>query len=117
VTVFPRIVAPGVNIFTTGLVQNNAASYVSATGTSLSAPHVTGAVALLLSAFPNLTIDQEISVLTTSAKPIGSPTPDNDAGSGGLDVYAAYQAMLKLTGIPVPPSSSAVHVYFPVVGQ
>jgi subtilisin family serine protease len=115
--IFPRIVAPGVNIFTTGLVRNGMADYVAATGTSLSAPHVTGAVALLLSAFPKMTVAQEEAALTNSAVHLGTPSPNNDYGSGGLDVYAAYQYMVRVTGSPAPPAALPDHTFLPILSH
>ncbi len=86
-TVYPEIVAPGVGIRTT----ERYGLYQSATGTSLSAPHVAGALALLLGANPNLTADEQAAALVGTALDLGAPGPDNQFGFGRLDVAAALQ--------------------------
>jgi subtilisin family serine protease len=85
-TVFPELVAPGVNVRTTDLFG----LYRQETGTSLSSPHVAGALALLLDAFPNLTSDQQTVALESGASDLGPQGPDNDFGNGRLDVFASY---------------------------
>lgn len=57
------VTAPGVNVYST-VVNNQYASY---SGTSMAAPHVSGMVALMLSADPNLTPDQIREIVTQSA--------------------------------------------------
>ena len=88
-TLFPEMVAPGVAIRTTDLYG----TYQTATGTSLAAPHVAGALALLLSAFPDLTIAQQKNALLTGAVDLGIAGPDNAYGQGRLDVLAAYTSL------------------------
>lgn len=83
---YPAVVAPGVDIRTSDLYG----VYYSATGTSLAAPHVSGAIALLLNAFPNLSVSDLRNALTGSAIDLGSTGPDNTFGSGRIDVLAAY---------------------------
>ncbi|HEY7812516.1 MAG TPA: S8 family serine peptidase [Nakamurella sp.] len=83
----PGLVAPGTSVRTADLY----AGYVSDTGTSVAAPEVSGAAALLLSAVPALTPDQQSAALTTTAVDLGPAGPDNDTGSGRLDTLAAYQ--------------------------
>ncbi|MDP9239619.1 MAG: S8 family serine peptidase [Actinomycetota bacterium] len=85
-TVSPALVAPGVGIRTSDV----AGGYTVQTGTSLSAPHVAGGLALLLCAFPGLSADQQESALTGSAEDLGPAGVDNDYGYGRLDVPAAY---------------------------
>lgn len=85
-TVYPELVAPGVDIRTT----DRYGLYTSATGTSLSAPHVAGGLALLLSAFPDLTADTQVAALLNSAVDLGPAGPDNDYGYGRLDLLSAY---------------------------
>jgi len=66
-------------------------------GTSMSAPHVTGAAALLLSIDPTLTEAEIRSLLLSSASDDGIPAavvlPDNSWGAGRLDVRAAAEAI------------------------
>ena len=85
-TVYPELVAPGVNINTTDLYG----LYNATTGTSLAAPHVAGGLALLLSAYPDLTADQQTAALINAAVDLGTTGPDNNFGYGRLNVLAAY---------------------------
>ncbi|MGQ9457656.1 MAG: S8 family peptidase [Anaerolineae bacterium] len=75
-------------------------------GTSMAAPHVSGAAALVWSVAPNLSIDQvEQVLLETCAKVGGLPYPNgrNDyLGYGRLDVSAAIRRARELAGIPTP---------------
>jgi minor extracellular serine protease Vpr len=85
----PTLVAPGAFINSTG-IRN---SYNVTSGTSFAAPHVTGAVALLLQKNPELKPDEVASILATTAKPVsdayGLPYSFDAAGAGRLDVGAA----------------------------
>jgi len=94
---YPELVAPGVGVRTTDLYGG----YYAPTGTSLAAPHVAGGLALLLSAFPNVPPDQVEAALVASAVDLGPPGPDNDYGYGGIDVWAAFQALAAEHGTPV----------------
>jgi subtilisin family serine protease len=84
--IVPGLVAPGVGVRTTDLYGG----YLDASGTSLAAPHVTGALALLLSAFPDLSADRQQGALESSAVDLGDAGPDNVYGHGRLDALAAY---------------------------
>ncbi|MDH3262243.1 MAG: S8 family serine peptidase, partial [Acidimicrobiia bacterium] len=86
-TVYPEIVAPGVNIRT----AERYGMYQTASGTSLAAPHVAGALALLLSSNPNLTAAEQEAALLGSAVDLGAAGPDDQFGYGRLDTLAAYQ--------------------------
>ena len=83
---YPAVVAPGVNILTADLYGG----YYNVSGTSLAAPHVAGALALLLNALPNTSVAQLESALTSSAVDLGASGPDNNFGAGRIDVLAAY---------------------------
>lgn len=102
--VFPELVAPGRGIRTTDLL----ASYTSASGTSLAVPHVSGGLALLLSAYPDLAPTDLLNSLFESATDLGLPGPDNDSGYGRLDLLAAYAWLANqsdATPTPVQPGA------------
>ena len=102
---YPAVVAPGISIRTSDLYGQ----YYSATGTSLAAPHVSGAIALLLSAFPNLNVAGLRNALTGSAVDLGSVGPDNTFGTGRVDVFAAYNMIANgtiPTSTPTAPPTS-----------
>ncbi|HEU0045962.1 S8 family peptidase [Sphingomonas sp.] len=60
-------------------------------GTSFAAPQITGAVALLAQAFPNLTGAQIVTLLLTTARDVGAPGTDAIYGRGILDLTRAFQ--------------------------
>ncbi|MBI5566435.1 MAG: S8 family serine peptidase [Chloroflexi bacterium] len=97
---YPDMVAPGVNIWTSDIVGG----YYEASGTSLAAPHVSGALALLLSAFPDLTVDQQRAALISTAFDLGAIGADNAYGAGRLDVLAAYTAVAN-GPLPTPSAT------------
>lgn len=59
-------------------------------GTSFSAPHVSGAAALIFAKNPQLTVEQVKQILTSTAKPF--PGVCNGCGAGIVNVGAALQA-------------------------
>jgi serine protease AprX len=93
--VFPELIAPGVNVKTSDLTYGgvflNSYAYVS--GTSFSAPHVAGTMALLLSAFPTTTVTELESALKASAFDLGAAGPDNNFGYGLVDALEAYNLL------------------------
>jgi hypothetical protein len=60
-------------------------------GTSFSAPTISGAVALMAQAFPNLTGKQIVQILFDSADDLGAPGVDSVYGHGALDIQRAFQ--------------------------
>lgn len=60
-------------------------------GTSFSAPFVSGAVALLAQAFPNLTGAQIVQLLLDSADDVGAAGTDSTYGRGTLNIGRAFQ--------------------------
>ncbi len=113
-TLYPEMVAPGVDIRTT----DRYGTYQTDSGTSLAAPHVAGALALLWSAFPDLTVAQQEAALLLGAVDLGSPGADNVYGQGRLDVLAAYgelvastQLSLTILDSPDPVDAGATLTY------
>ncbi|MEV4262546.1 S8 family serine peptidase [Kribbella sp. NPDC049584] len=102
---YPQLVAPGTDIRTTDLYGG----YLDVSGTSLAAPHVAGALALLLQASPGMTPDRQRDALQAGAVDLGTPGPDNDYGSGRLDVLASYNWLRSTPdfGITVTPAAAS----------
>jgi hypothetical protein len=66
-------------------------------GTSFSAPVISGAAALLASAFPNLTGQQIMDILLGSADDAGAPGVDPVFGRGILNIQRAFQPQGSLS--------------------
>jgi len=94
---YPDVVAPGVNIRTSDMTFGGVFpdSYRVVSGTSFSAPHVAGTMALLLSAFPDLTVSELELALKLSALDLGALGEDTAYGSGLIDVSGAYSLLLN----------------------
>lgn len=88
----PDVVAPGVNIVST--VPGEA--YASLQGTSMSAPHVAGAAALVLEAHPEWSVDYVKAALMNTAERLtdrdGNIYPHNAQGAGSIRVLQAIEA-------------------------
>lgn len=69
-----------------------------AAGTSMSAPHVSGAVALLMQSDPTLTQARVTEVLQAGVRRVGGREPDpNQLGPGALDLMGALAALQDLS--------------------
>ena len=88
---FPHMSAPGVNVLTT----DRYGLYFPQTGTSLAAPHVAGALALLLNAYPSASAARQQAALLNSSVDLGAVGADNNFGQGRLDVLAAYNWLVS----------------------
>jgi len=91
----PELVAPGVDIRS----SMPGGGYRLSDGTSMAAPHVAGVAALLLEARPSLTISETEHILTSSARPLGEPMPNNDYGWGLVDAYGAVASVIDAATI------------------
>jgi len=113
------IVAPGVDILSTYscLAAGDCSSYWYAhmSGTSMTAPHVAGVVALLVEANPSITQNDINDALYTTANPAAgcekcrfvwrgkcymsyvTSCTSSDQGAGVVDAYGAYQYVMSLT--------------------
>ncbi len=102
----------------TELVANG--MYIVKSGTSMSAPCVTGALALLFEQSPNLSIDEIIDLLKISARRDEFTTfePNNDYGWGKLDILRLLQIVtevreqLAVNPFCVYPNPAFEKVYF-----
>jgi serine protease AprX len=101
----PDVSAPGSSIRS----SVPPAGYGNKTGTSMASPHVAGAAALLIGAFPELRRNPSavMQLLQQTAVPVtgltqtcgGLPAttyPNNLVGFGRIDVFAAYQRQLSI---------------------
>jgi hypothetical protein len=95
---YPSLAAPGVNVLTADLSFGGLPFYITVSGTSYAAPHVAGAIALLLEAFPSAPVADVEAALTQSAADLGLPGPDHSFGAGLLDALAAYKILLARFG-------------------
>lgn len=115
-TIYPEITAPGYDIFSSDLYG----FYSTSTGTSMAAPHVTGSLALLLSAFPTMNIEDQRAFLLESAVDLGELGPDNVYGHGRVDANQSYQAILESgiypTATPMPiPQTDSFEFFLPLI--
>jgi hypothetical protein len=79
------VAAPGVSIFTT----DRSGGYAAVNGTSFSSPHTAATAALVMSANPDLSPTDVLSIITNTAKDLGSAGWDPYFGFGRVDTGAA----------------------------
>ena len=107
-TIFPEVVAPGFFVKTADLTLGGLFpdAYVFVTGSSIAAPQVAGVMALLLSAFPSLTVSELEQALLASSVDLGAAGPDNSYGYGLVDALAALDWVdaRELSNTPPPPA-------------
>ncbi len=101
----PDVVAPG-----TSILSSQPAGWGLSSGTSMAAPHVSGAVALLLQRHPSWSPAEVKAALTVTAKPLAGgdgPVGPTRAGAGLVDVAAADVPAIRPT--PTAVSFGLVH--------
>jgi len=92
----PDMVAPGVFVNSTSIGNR----YNLTSGTSFAAPHVSGAVAILLQKNPDLEPSEIASLLSTTSDTVSNPYGDifpvEIAGSGRINLAKAFSADLVI---------------------
>jgi serine protease len=83
------IAAPGVDVFST----NALGSYTTLSGTSMSAPHVSGVASLIWSLRPDYSAIDVTQVLTTTAVDVWSPGFDPLTGWGRVNASTAIETV------------------------
>jgi minor extracellular serine protease Vpr len=99
----PDIGAPGGNIFSTYPLELG--GYATLSGTSMAAPHVAGAAALLLQAEPRIRASEVRGVLQNAAEPkawslnagLGFLDHVHRQGAGMLDIYGAITSPTRVS--------------------
>jgi bacillopeptidase F len=94
----PDFVAPGEFV-----MSSVPGGWATMSGTSMAAPHVAAAAALLRQAAPAMTVDQVVATLKATAHDLGAPGPDNQYGAGMVDAFAAVRSVLG-----APPTTGLV---------
>jgi len=82
-----EIAAPGVDVYSTWWDD----TYMYASGTSMSAPHVAGAAAMVWSQFPTMTRNHVRAQLRSSADDLGDPSFDVYYGYGRVNARRAVE--------------------------
>ncbi len=90
----PDISGPGVDVVSTQW----GGGYTTMSGTSMATPHLAGVAALILSANPNLTVEEMDQIIEETSLDLGSSGKDNTYGAGRVDAYQAVLQALSMVG-------------------
>jgi len=113
----PDVVAPGVDIMSAKCNTNGA--FIQYSGTSMATPHVSGVIALMLEANPNLTPELVKQILRSTAEmpenvdpynPDLDPVYNEQWGWGMVDAYKAVTKALEFDDRPPIISDIDTHV-------
>ncbi|MFF3747045.1 type VII secretion-associated serine protease mycosin [Streptomyces kronopolitis] len=100
---YATVSAPGFDI----VMADTGSGYLSGWGTSPAAAFVSGAVALIRSAYPDLSPAQIRQLLTSTAQDTPEGGRDDDYGAGLIDPAAAIEAADGVKPTPQKPSPAA----------
>jgi hypothetical protein len=100
------IAAPGVDV----LAAEPGGAYGFLSGTSMAAAHVSGVVALLLDAKPDLTIQAIRNILFKTAKHLNPGDQDQASVAGIVDAYESLEAVSAPVVIEVAPTGDVLPV-------
>lgn len=100
----PNVTAPGHQVYSAWPAVRGQGKYNTISGTSMATPHVAGAIALLLQANPNLSVEAIKDLLSRTARvePHMGSLPNDLYGEGIINIYqavteAAYAGQLNGT--------------------
>ncbi|MEU6712107.1 S8 family serine peptidase [Nonomuraea sp. NPDC046802] len=95
--VVPDVSAPGVDVVS----AMPGGRYTALSGTSMATPHVSGTVALMLQARPDLTVDAALDILagTSVSDERYGPRPNPRVGHGRIDAEAAVAEAALRSGV------------------
>jgi serine protease AprX len=112
--------APGSLLDLTLLDRLVGTKYFRLSGTSMAAPAVAGAAALVLARNPSLTPNQVKAILAHTARPVAG-APAGTTGAGAIDAYAAVQLAptpgTLRANAGLTPSAGLVRSIWPVLKQ
>jgi hypothetical protein len=123
ITAFSNRAGTGANFYLTALgsrvrAPDEAGTTFLWSGTSFSAPIISGAVALLAQAFPTLTGRQIVDLLLRTADDLGATGTDAIYGRGELNIARAFapqgSSSLATTRIPVPLNGATGNLSSPM---
>lgn len=114
ISAFSNRAGTGANYYLTALGFRNRAPSTDGkqyqwSGTSFSAPTISGAAALMAQAFPNLTAAQIVDILFRSADDLGTAGTDSIFGRGRLNVATAFS---PIGSTSLPGSQTAISTSF-----
>lgn len=89
----PDLVAPGSHVVSSQPLGEPGPAYTTMNGTSMAAPHVAGAAALLLQQRSNMTPEQVKGLLVRGAEDIHHEGVDDASGAGLLDVESSLRVL------------------------
>ncbi len=108
-TIKPDVIAPGVDIMSTApydiwesqenATHNYQSAYQSMSGTSMAAPHTTGAIALVIAAHPDYTPADVKTALMNTAKDVNTDSKTYSVyqvGAGRIDPVKAIKSDVKV---------------------
>ncbi len=88
-TIKPEVSAPGVTVYST--TRNGGYGQFGWSGTSMAGPHVSGTIALMRQANPNIDVTTAKQILMRTARDEGAAGEDNSYGWGVIDAYNAVR--------------------------